>query len=748
MTKPKIPIYPRPVSPLTAEPLQSNLSDIFLDDSSDSYSDDEQRTTKRRRIEKLGEQYLRGDGLFIMTAGLKGLLTGWVNPWSKKHEQKVVTRAGTSRQDTREEVPETALKVPERGRSVVPARPISYDFAREPFLQDEIDKGTLDGDENWLKRAQDRNGYTSCARYDSPTPTRRCGKLGTLDHLMSARKVQHLTRKPQAVSADSRLPAAILKQPMPDKKLGPTSTMSTDTKQNSRVEIHSFTSPRSSRSDVPAALLTTKLLPIQPEPAVVEQRDARTTNTAAEDRMLNHDWNTNRRSRHKILPSTNLPEFEYRPVADSLKPMLKVQKELENFCRNLDVTKNASHLDFVSSADAPNGPCQVPTSGQADLARQAVSEVATDPVTLEKQIGNPSFPLGKMLPPLLSTQTSTTTNTNAMPSAQVVPAVQPHSTESYPSTEGKMIEPEVTPTDNKVGAHPSPSAEPAVAVTNKQHEARATVITKSTTPDTNWTNPNYVDSMQRPRSRGDIFPFSAFKSPPVHIAMAELDTQQMLAAITPLGFSTVKKVPLKPINAQTPATATRVKHGKQKKRTSFAAPPAVEAISSGSSQSSIKGNLKVSKMVSRETKAEESLERQSQPFLFGKLGLDMETSDEDGGPREEESLLGLSSLLQGKPHPQGGPVSSGPLPTANTMTSTSSAQQQDAQQQFGRRQEDEQNGGEGRDDFNLASAIDDLGSFLGTWDADKEAKEIGSVARSSCMKSALKSKSSTASVRT
>ena len=48
-------------------------------------------------------------------------------------------------------------------------------------------------------------------------------------------------------------------------------------------------------------------------------------------------------------------------------------------------------------------------------------------------------------------------------------------------------------------------------------------------------------------------------------------------------------------------------------------------------------------------------------------------------------------------------------------------------------------GEEEQEDFNLVSAMDDLGSFLGTWDADKEAREMGSATGGSCVKSALKS---------
>jgi len=280
---------------------------------------------------------------------------------------------------------------------------------------------------------------------------------------------------------------------------------------------------------------------------------------------------------------------------------------------------------------------------------------------------------------------------------------------------------------------------------NEQQEPLATTFGNLKKPAANGKIPIRTENIQNARSELGIIPFSTFKSPSAPSAFGELDTQEMLAAITPLGFDTVQKGPLESVNKSTPATATRVDPQKGKKRASFA--PVLDGMPSSSSQGSIKGSLKVSKMVDKPAEAGKGLARLSQPSLFGKLGLDMETSGEEGGTGEAGSLPGLASLLRGEPHPQVAPVSLGHLGTANTAISTGSAQQQDAQQQHGGRWCDGQNGDESQNNFNLATAIDDLGSFLGTWDADKEAKEFESGMSNSCVKSALKSRNSMSGVR-
>jgi hypothetical protein len=487
----------------------------------------------------------------------------------------------------------------------------------------------------------------------------------------------------------------------------------------------------------------------------VEHGDQQITKLAMPNRTLHFDVKSKRGSIHELPPLAHPPEFESRPVEDSLKSVEKPKEEHTRSYRSPGEMKRARNVDFASSADTPLTPYRSPANDGADSQKQAGRSTlqcegstlkgASDAVSSEKPVENRSVNPEKLPRPSISTQTSTTTTTNAMPSAQIVPAVQAPWAESYPSLASKMIEQETITTPNKVSAHNSTPAKSVMPMGNEQQEPLAAIIGNLKKSTANGTISNGTENVQSARSQLGIVPFSTFKSPLAHSAISELDTQEMLAAVTPLGSSTVQKVPLEPVNKSTSATATRVHSQKGKKRASFA--PVSDRMSSGSSQGSIKGSLKVSKMVDKPAEAGKSLARMSQPSLFGKLGLDMETSDEEGGTGEAGSLPGLASLLRREPLPQVAPISSGHLGTAYMAISTGSAQQQDAQQQHGGRWDDGQNGDEKQDNFNLATAIDDLGSFLGTWDANKEAKEIESGTSNTCVKSALKSKDSMSSVR-
>ncbi|KAL1972936.1 hypothetical protein VTN31DRAFT_6478 [Thermomyces dupontii] len=78
-------MYPcRQVPTLTLEelPVTDDDGDTLL--GSDEELDEAARATKRRRIELLGESYLRGNQLYIASASLKGPFeNGWRNPWKK-----------------------------------------------------------------------------------------------------------------------------------------------------------------------------------------------------------------------------------------------------------------------------------------------------------------------------------------------------------------------------------------------------------------------------------------------------------------------------------------------------------------------------------------------------------------------------------------------------------------------------------------------------------------------------------------
>jgi hypothetical protein len=745
-----MPIYPRPVSPLNAEPLRSQPGDIYLDDSSDSYSDSEKRAAKRRRIERLGEGYLRGDGLFIMTASLKGPWMEWVNPWSKQNGKTIDPQAGTLREGAKEEIPQSALRISRRGKNRTSITSASRDVPRTPSLPGHVNKRMLESGKSWLKIVDDDNRYVNSERDDSPTPMRKHDDVRSPNYRSSTNKASLSQSRPQSASACSGIPAAILKQPPEDKRREPTTTLSSDTRQDSKPKR-----AQSPRPGIPVALSRNRIPTAQSDRYSMEHGDQQITKLATSSKTLRFDFKSKRGSIHELPPLTHLPEFECRPAADSLKSVEKPKEEHTHSCTSPDGMKRPRNIDFASSAEMPIAPYRSPANNGADSPKQAgrstmqceasTLEESTGVVSLEKPVENCSVNPQKMPPPSISTQTSTTTTTNAMPSAQIVPAVQAPSAESYPSIAGKMIEHETIPTANKVSTHNSTPTTSSLLMGNEQHEPLDTIFGNLKKPATNGAIPIRTENIQSARSQLGIVPFSAFKSPLAPSAFSELDTQEMLAAITPLGFSTAQKGPLESVNKSTPATATRVNPQKGKKRASFA--PVLDGIPSGSSQGSIKGSLKVSKMVDKPAEAGKSLAWLSQPSLFGKLGLDMETSDEEGGSGEAGSLPELASLLRGEPHPQVAPISSGHLGTANTAISTGSAQQQDAQQQHDGHWGDGQNGDEGQNSFNLATAIDDLGSFLGTWDANKEAQEFESGMSNSGVKSALKSRNSMSGVR-
>ncbi|OAX82199.1 hypothetical protein ACJ72_03452 [Emergomyces africanus] len=82
-------VFKRHTSPLHFEPLSPHHSELLSEFSDiDDGLDDAARAAKRRKIEMLGQDYLEGKQLFILSARLKGPFdNGWVNPWARKREK-------------------------------------------------------------------------------------------------------------------------------------------------------------------------------------------------------------------------------------------------------------------------------------------------------------------------------------------------------------------------------------------------------------------------------------------------------------------------------------------------------------------------------------------------------------------------------------------------------------------------------------------------------------------------------------
>ncbi len=738
------------MSPLVAEPLPALTGDIYYDDSSDS---GRERAAKRRRIEKLGEQYLRGDGLQIMTASLRGPLVGWKNPWARPKRKSVNAKAIGSAEAARPEVPETTHRVQAKARRVVSTATDFRDASgRKPAIEADEPKHAGVG-HNWLKKADGLIWYAHSPRDPSPTPLPSSRKAKEDVRHLNAEKLRLSPESPRLACKSRDLSPIAPQKAHQIENLGLMRILSANTTGSSvpansnedvkqdrllqtitleKVEILAAAKAAAASSTSTSPLHTaTVSVPLNAETENGSSTDATTTFKKARSKQ---------RSVHTVPPSTHLPEFEYRHAADTPKlPFADREKEATQaspatarkprhlyFASSVEIPA-AQHTEQIGTEQAPEG-CQDMVTGSdgrpASRSGDHVEEVTSG-------MDNASVAAGRMPPPSLSTQVSSTTATNQLPSAQVVSIVQPPPTESNHSSAGNMLEPMKSNVEPSAGEN-LVSAKAAVDQAGGTGPEHGAGLEKLAMSPAHAIRPNGIPSDARQQSREGIVPFSAFKSLRPNPSICDLDTQEMLAAITPLVFTTDRKPPWTSITKATPSTATRPKAKKAKKRASFAAAPDSDAISSGSPQGSIKMSLKVSKTVSDGGIGKEvSMKSLTQPSPYGRLGLDMETSDEGGSMKEGESLPALASLLRGhKEQHNAGPTSSN-LPvssafpiTATTTTSTASGLQQEAQQLRDKRIDDGQNGIDEQDDFNLSSAMDDLGSFLGTWDPDKEAREL------------------------
>ncbi|KAH0536402.1 hypothetical protein FGG08_006727 [Glutinoglossum americanum] len=86
--KASAPLFPRPVSPIDTRPLSPTPSDVEASDSGPEINP-EDRAAKRQRIERIAQQYLSGQQILILSAGLKGPFhKNWPNPWEKRRKSK------------------------------------------------------------------------------------------------------------------------------------------------------------------------------------------------------------------------------------------------------------------------------------------------------------------------------------------------------------------------------------------------------------------------------------------------------------------------------------------------------------------------------------------------------------------------------------------------------------------------------------------------------------------------------------
>ena len=351
-----------------------------------------------------------------------------------------------------------------------------------------------------------------------------------------------------------------------------------------------------------------------------------------------------------------------------------------------------------------------------------------------------------MLPPALSTETTCNTTISTIPSAQVTTTqrVLPPQA-SLPSTGDQLLEDEQDHIHQDGENSFYQSTQAAIAAAHLQMQKELATPQATVVPATRTT------IMKAPvttsKSKSGITPFSVFNKPDlVSSKQNYTDTQEVLDAVTPFDLTTtIKKVPLTiPSDLESPTITGNeptTKKPKDRKRASFASQARGSTGSnSGSSQGSIKASLKVTKNAADGTVSAKGgnhlLPESYVPSEFGKLGLDMETSCEDDQEEARNSARGADDLCKA---PISYSATNGSFKTtgqdAQKITPRPALNhilQQDRYHAAGKMgnphmgKEDSYGLKDtgNSEDFDLSAAMDEVGSFLQSWDMEKEVREL------------------------
>ncbi|KIV93397.1 hypothetical protein PV10_04610 [Exophiala mesophila] len=382
-----------------------------------------------------------------------------------------------------------------------------------------------------------------------------------------------------------------------------------------------------------------------------------------------------RRSLHTIPASSHLPAFEFRRVT---------AREQENGEAPADADADAVNtLPEPTVEDVPEYTNIVPTD--TTKPGEELEERQNPPLINTEQS--------------LSKASSCNETEDQLPSAQVIAPLPQQSTISNLSSHGDMLSElhlSNAPVD-EVLAGEYRGAEPAKA----PGDTRASNMTPALKADEHPRT--VIDAAKEvPVKDSDV-------TPKADIAR-QFNTQQMVNSITPFAMSTVKKTSYGAGSKSSPAKATKSRTSRNKKRASFALE---ETVSASSSHASIRMTMKVAKPAKSLNANEKILEDNVVQEISQEGEVDISFSGtrviRDKGGKEPSSRGILKASMSGSLNDI----------KSSKQTASSSAKQDAQRVNHFNLGEDEM---ELNDDaFDVAAAIDDLGSFLGTWDAEMEA---------------------------
>lgn len=357
------PFFKRSTSPLDCEPLVPASEDILYAGSDDETSEEHRK--KRRRIERNAQQYLRGQPLFILSAGLRGPLNEWVNPWARKRPEKA------KKKPDRQNEGFSRFSLPEEASETLSRLPNNFNDGDERDL-DRAVKPPHQPSTNWLKaeNAFFRSPHEEGPRSPTPTPVAKSRDRGLLAMTRPADPLLKNSPPPQASLIESNQSSS---KPIHDnaftpinKRVSPQDTETHDGDpppapadfpehkheaeaaqvirqdhykslfQEAEEKAAIDRQLKSSRPSPPSAAGVVKVPPdtdgphIQPLDSESLLEDSRVEQATTKDTGIFEG------SLQALPPSTNLPEFEYRYAT---KQTLNHYKNRPSFAETLEIEK-------------------------------------------------------------------------------------------------------------------------------------------------------------------------------------------------------------------------------------------------------------------------------------------------------------------------------------------------------------------------------------------------------------------------
>ena len=676
--KSKVPEYPRPVSPVSAEEYPIGKDTTVYFGGNDVVEESAKlRATKRRRIESCATAYLRGEPLFILSAQLKGPFgNDWQNPWGKA--RRVVGRHEAALL----EVPETTAKH-QLEPTTVSAKGVSRLFS--PTAQTHEFKSSL-------QRAQADEISLSSAIDPPPVslePTDNIFALHLADAGLKNQKVEDWLKKHKSYSqAEEEQPHS---SPTPLQKPTTARTKKWECPiidvdippvPDRVVELANLLLPQKfdmSEEEQPSHHSKNVVHHINTKDQSLEVNSAgapSTNKSRAEHAILK----SKRRSLHTIPPSSYLPAFEYRKVFpdESKAPAAEHMNATTTTETHVEQTKETLEAKAPLQSDASETSRSLHTAQDAAFDIPSISHLSKErsKASTEREMPSAQIPVQAILQ---SAPSNLSSNVHLLEEPLDQPA--------------QIFVPMVKDDNGATSEDASRTHQVAVDERLVQGVANETI------------NVECLSALRLLHS----------EATPRNDAARPVNTQQMIETITPFAFTTAKKKAIDVENKSTPVTATKSRLIKNRKRASFV----TEEASSGSSQGSLKTIMKVAKpsMV-------------NQGKTNSPKGI-WEMDDED-----ENSIHHIQMSTSATPNAVANAKRTAPRSilkssfTASTdlhapsTNNASSSMKQDAQRVKGFDMVDAESE-HNEDDFDVDAAIDDLGGFLGTWDADKEAMELG-----------------------